>query len=176
MKKISLITLISMALISCQTITEKEVNQAKHPIIIGYEFDDEGQKLDIVAGDVGVTSIWLDYIEAHNNRNLDKIYEIDAKEIEVYRQDGTVGKGRDTHKKVLGDWFKSSNPNWKVIWMVTNTVEHKGGKTQNWLTTGNEFTDVVDGKETMIHSIADVNFVDGKIKRINIYNRLKEQK
>jgi len=175
MKKILLISVISIALTSCQPPIEKETNQSNQKTIIGYEFNEKGEKLNIVAGDVGVTKIWLDYIQAHNDRNLDKIAEIDAVDIEVYRPDGAVGKGRDTHKQVLGDWFKSSNPNWKVIWMVTNTVEQKDGKTQNWLTTGNEFTDMVDGKETMIHSIADVNFVDGKIKRINIYNRAKEQ-
>ena len=175
MKKILLISVISIALTSCQAPIEKEMNQSNQKTIIGYEFNEEGEKLNIVAGDVGVTKIWLDYIQAHNDRNLDKIAEIDAVDIEVYRQDGSIGKGRDTHKQFLGDWFKLSNPNWKVRWMVTNTVKQNDGKTQNWLTTGNEYTDMVDGKETMIHSIADVNFVDGEIKRINIYNRAKEQ-
>jgi len=170
MKKLLLITVISMVLTSCQNTTDKVANT-----ITGYEFNEAGEKLNLLAGDVGLTKLWMDYTQAHNDRNLDKIAELDAEDIEIYRSNGTIGKGRDTHKQFLGDWFKSSNPNWKVKWMVTNTVAQKDGKNEHWLTTGNEFTDTIDGEEIMMYSIADVNFVDGKIKRINIYIRAKEQ-
>jgi len=36
-------------------------------------------------------------------------------------------------------------------------------------------TDIVDGVETTIHSILDANIVDGKIKRLNIYDRAKNK-
>ena len=100
---------------------------------------------------------------------------MDAEDIAVYRSNGTFVKGRDAHNQVLGDWFKSSIPNWKVKWMVANTVKQNDGKIQHWLTTGNEFTDIIDGKETMTNTIVGVNIVDGKIKRIYIHNRAKEQ-
>ena len=164
-----------MFLASCQSPKEEEINNSNESTIIGYEFNDEGEKLNIIAGDVGITNIWLDYIQAHSDRNLEKIAEMDAEDIAVYRPNGTIVKGRDAHNQVLGDWFKSSSPNWKVKWMVANTVKQNDGKIQHWLTTGNEFTDIIDGKETMINTIADVNIVDGKIKRINIHNRAKEQ-
>ena len=50
------------------------------------------------------------------------------------------------------------------------------GSIEHWLTTGNEFNDTVDGEEIFMNVIADVNFVEGKIKRINIHNRAKEIK
>ena len=168
MKKILCITLLTMMLTSCQLPKEKET-------VIGYEFSEKGEKLNLIAGDVAITKIWLDYVQAHNDRDLERISELDANDIIVYRANGTIGKGSDTHKQFLGDWFKSSTPNWKTKWMVTNTVAQSDGKLDHWLTTGNEFTDTIDGKETMMHSIADVNIVDGKIKKIHIYSRAKEQ-
>ena len=78
--------------------------------------------------------------------------------------------------RLLKNWFETSNPSWKVIWMVTNSVQKMDGSIEHWLTTGNEFTDTVDGEEIFMNVIADVNFVEGKIKRINIHNRAKEIK
>ncbi len=173
MKKNLLILALIIGFISCQTKSSKEKDQE---LIIGHEFNEEGDKLNIISGDVGLTDIWLDYIQAHNQRNLDKIAEIDSDEIEVFRADGTVAKGVDTHIDVLSSWFEMSNPNWKVIWMVTNSVQKVDGSVEHWLTTGNEFTDTVDGKEIFMNVIADVNFVEGEIKRINIHNRAKEIK
>ena len=175
MKNLLFISLLLMGLTSCQTPTQKETNHSNETTVIGYEFNDKGEKLNIIAGDVGITKIYLDLIQAHNDRNLDKIVEMYAEDITVYGSNGSIIKGRDTIKQFLGDWFKSSNPHWKVIWMVTNTVEHKEGENEHWLTTGQEFTDTIDGKETMKHIVADVNIVDGKIKKMNIYARAKEQ-
>ena len=66
-------------------------------------------------------------------------------------------------------------PMWKVNWMVTNTVEQKDGENKNWLTTGNDVTDSLDGVETIIHSILDVNIIDGKIKQLYVYDRAKDK-
>ncbi|CAI8169678.1 MAG: Uncharacterised protein [Polaribacter sp. SA4-10] len=189
MKNILFITLISMMFTSCEFETEtttivspEKISNSKATVIkdlasniIGYEFSDKGEKLNLVAGDLSITKIWLDYTQAHNDKNLDKIAELDAVDITVYRADGTIGKGSDNHQKFLSDWFKSSNPNWKVKWMVANTVAQNDGKFQYWLTTGNEFTDTVEGEKIMVHTIADVNIIEGKIKKINIYSRAKEQ-
>ena len=171
-KKLLILTLI-ISFVSCQIKSSKEKDQE---LIIGYEFNAKGDKLNIISGDVGITDIWIDYIQAHNQRNLDKIAEIDSDDIEVYRADGTVGKGVKTHVDVLKNWFETSNPSWKVIWMVTNSVQKKDGSIEHWLTTGNEFTDTVDGNEIFMNVVADVNFEKGKIKRINIHNRAKEKK
>ena len=63
---------------------------------------------------------------------------------------------------------------WKVNWMATNTVEQKDGENKNWLTTGNDVTDTLDGVEITIHSILDANIVDGKIKQLYVYDRAKK--
>jgi hypothetical protein len=175
MKNLLFISLLLTGLTSCQTPTQKETNHSNETTVIGYEFNDKGEKLNIIAGDVGITKIYLDHIQALNDRDLDKIIEMYAEDITVYRINGSIGKGHDDSKQFLGDWFKSSNPHWKAVWMVTNTVEHKEGENEHWLTTGNEVTDTIDGKETMKHVVIDFNIVDGKIKKINVYARAKEQ-
>jgi ketosteroid isomerase-like protein len=74
-----------------------------------------------VAGDTEKQQVWLDYIEAHNDRDLEKIAEINADDWEGYVPDGSVVKGSSAHIEWLKDWFASSdNPQWRVKWMIAN--------------------------------------------------------
>ena len=82
----------------------------------------------------------MEYIQAHNDKDLDKIAVMNAEDVTVHASDGTLIKGRDAHKLALSAWFGASNPMWKVNWMATNTVEQKDGENKNWLTTGNDVT------------------------------------
>jgi hypothetical protein len=50
-----------------------ESGHMKKSVVIGYEISDEGEKLDIVAGDPSLVKIWVDYVEAHNQRDLIRI-------------------------------------------------------------------------------------------------------
>jgi hypothetical protein len=55
-------------------------------------------------------------------------------------------------------------------------VTNKDGVVEQWLTTGNDYTDLDDnGNEIMEHNVHDIQFVDGKIKQINVYKRAKAQ-
>lgn len=171
MRKLLFIIILLVGFSSCQTNSSVEKDQK---LVIGHEFNEDGDKLNVTSGDVGLTDIWINYIQAHNQRNLDKIAEIDSDDIEVFRADGTVVRGVKAHIESLSNWFDDSNPNWKVIWMVSNSVQKADGTAEHWLTTGNEFFDTVEGEEIFINVIADVNFINGRIKRINIHNRAKE--
>lgn len=63
MKNFILLTLFSTALISCQPAVEKTTSTTKEVTVIGYEFDDKGEKLNLIGGDVTVTEIWMEYIQ-----------------------------------------------------------------------------------------------------------------
>ena len=54
MKKL-LFSLIAVSLISCQAPKEKQSEQSSEPTVIGYEFNDKGEKLNIIAGDAAIT-------------------------------------------------------------------------------------------------------------------------
>ena len=64
----------------------------KQGVVIGTVFSDEGSPYPLVAGDTGLQQIWVDYIKAHNDRDLEKIAEINADERTGYPPDGTVIK------------------------------------------------------------------------------------
>ena len=60
--------------------------------------------------------------------------------------------------------------------MIANAAENEDGVVVQWLTTGNDYTDTDEnGNEIFEHNVHDIQFVDGKIKRINVYSRAKAQ-
>ena len=145
----------------------------KNQIEIGSELLDGNETMTpIVAGDLSTQEVWLKYIDAHNNRDLETIASINHKDWIGYTPDGSVVKGNDTHIEILDNWFKTSNPNWKVKWMIANGVVNNEGKVEQYLTTANDFSDIdSNGTEIKEHNIHDVLFVNGKIKKITVYKR-----
>jgi hypothetical protein len=146
------------------------------PTAIGYEYNDQGVKQEIIAGDLAITDVYMDYIQAHNDKNLEKIHEMDMEDVIIRAADGSLYNGRDSHKKELELWFSAANPTWKVKWMVANTVQGADGKKQHWLTTGVDVVQVIEENIITSHHVVDVNFVDGKIKELNAYDRASEKK
>ena len=146
------------------------------PTAIGYEYNDQGVKQKIIAGDLAITDVYMDYIQAHNDKNLEKIHEMDREDVIIRAADGSLYNGRDSHKKELELWFSAANPTWKVKWMVANTVQGADGKKQHWLTTGIDVVQVIEENIVTSHNVVDVNFVDGKIKELNAYDRASEKK
>ena len=60
--------------------------------------------------------------------------------------------------------------------MIANAVKNNEGIVEQWLTTGNDYTDVDEnGNEIFEHNVHDVMFSEGKIKRINVYKRAKAE-
>ena len=85
-------------------------------------------------------------------------------------------KGSDNHIEILDNWFKTAKPRWEVKWMIANKGENEIGDMEQWLTTGNDYYDVDNnGNEIFEYNVHDVQFKDGKIIKINVYKRAKEQ-
>ena len=172
MKKYITSIMVVMLLISCsnnqQNNSELEIGSAM--------MDGTTEMTSIVAGDTSNQQIWLRYIQAHNDKNLDIISEINADDWEGYTADGSVVMGNEAHIEVLENWFKNANPKWKVKWMIANAAKNKDGVIEQWLTTGNEYTDIDEnGDEIFEHNVHDILFESGKIKKINVYKRAKAQ-
>ena len=172
MKYILNLTIISLLLFSC----DKKPNNSNNPVIIGSYKNDAGKIVPITVGEITNQQIWLDYIKAHNEKDLEKIAEINSEKWEGYTADGSVGKGNDTHIAILDNWFKNESPRWDVRWMIANSSENENGEIEEWLTTGNDFYNVdADGNDIFEYNVHDVQFKDGKIIRVNVYSRAKEQ-
>ena len=174
MKNIFYLSILSLILISCSSSNQNQSSNETE--IIGSGTLENGKKVQIVIGDTNNEQVWIDYIKAHNDRDLDKIAEINADDQEGYTADGSVVKGNEAHIEILDNWFKTASPKWEIKWMIANAAENEEGVIVQWLTTGNDYTDVDEnGNEIFEHNVHDVQFVDGKIKRINVYSRAKAQ-
>ena len=151
-----------------------ESGEMKNSVVIGTFVSDDGTSNKLVAGNTDKQQIWVDYIQAHNDRDVEKIAEINADEWEGYVPDGSVIKGNAAHIEWLKDWFASSdNPKWAVQWMIANDGADAEGAAETWLTTGNDITfNDADGNEVTEHHVHDVQFVGNEIRLINVYSRL----
>tara|TARA_B100001063_G_scaffold48298_1_gene42137 strand:- start:168 stop:722 length:555 start_codon:yes stop_codon:yes gene_type:complete len=177
MKKIYSIILILIVTTGCQNTQVSKSSEKGLPIEIGSAMmDGTDMMTPIIVGEVSNQDTWLDYINAHNEKNLDRIAEINAADWEGYTADGSVVKGSEAHIEILDNWFKSANPKWEVKWMIANAAKNKEGVIEQWLTTGNDYSDVdADGNEIFEHNVHDILFVNGKIKKINVYKRAKAE-
>jgi hypothetical protein len=173
MKKLVLSTLLAGCLISCQTPAEKGSDHAHGPTVIGYEISETGEKQNLIAGDIAVIETYMEFIKAHNDRDIDKIMGMVQDSILIKTQDARELKGKVMHRQALEKWFPESNPKWVVRWMAANTVEVKDGENRHWLTTGIEITETLNGKERKREQILDVNFVGKLIKEASIFERSK---
>jgi hypothetical protein len=120
-------------------------------------------KIDAVDGNPENLRLLEKYIKAHNERNIDIIAEMDHDSISVELPDGSVVKGKETHKQVLGDWFEASDPVWGTVFAYSMKVVGQKGE---WVITGHSFKDQVDGEEISEYHIADMFILDNKIRRI----------
>ena len=163
MKKNLIIIFLALFIFSCENT----------PVVIGTTLGAEGTSSDIIAGNTDHVQIWVDYIDAHNERNLDKIAEINSADWVGYAPDGNVIKGNEAHIEFLDEWFKSSaNPQWTVKWMIANKGEDDEGVMQEFLTTGNDITFIdEEGNEVVENHVHDIMFENGKIRTIFVYSK-----
>ncbi len=101
MKNIISITILSLILMSCDISTQKQNDKANEPTVIGSSNMGDGKINPIIVGDTSNEQIWIDYIKAHNERNLDKIDEINADDWIGYTADGSVENGSTAHLVLL---------------------------------------------------------------------------
>ena len=178
MKKLFTLLFAGFVLAACndvQNSNEKvSTKEDLKPTVIGSAYMEDRSVNPITGGDLNTEQVLLDYVQAHNDKNLEKIAELNHPEWEGFLPDGITLKGTDAQMELLKTWFETSNPSWEVQWMITNDSKNEKGEMTHWLTTGNTYTDTdADGNEVLEHHIHDMEFVDGKIKKINVYSRAK---
>ena len=169
MKKSIFTLLMTAVLISCDTA----VKQDAAPKAIGYEIQDDGTKTPLYVGDMSNLAIWETYIKAHNEKDLKTIESINDDAFKGYPPNGEVIDGSKAHIGFLEDWFTNSSPKWRTKYMIANEFTDNKGVLNQWVTSGQDLTDMVDGEEVTVHHVHDALFVNGKIKMIYVYERAK---
>ena len=76
--KAFLITTLSVVLSAGVAAGHHESGEMKEVVVIGTFVSDDGTSNQLLAGDTDKQQIWVDYIQAHNDRDLEKIAEINA--------------------------------------------------------------------------------------------------
>lgn len=162
MKKILLILTVMIA--ACNPAVEKETTNGQEGA--GFFLPIEGEKF-VVASD-SVTEIWQNYINAHNDRDLEAIMAMDSDSIVVEADDGRVIKGKEMHKAALADWFAAEEPIWEIYWAMPYKAVNGG---EEWIVAGHRVTTKVDGKEKVQLQMIDGEIKEGKITQFYVYSK-----
>ena len=169
MKK-ALLSICVLLLAQTSFAGHHEKSEEANKTIIGYEILD-GERLDIVAGNSSNVDIWVEYVEAHNKRDLETIDSMNADDFEGRAANGIIVKGPEAHAAFLKEWFATSNPSWEYNYAMANDVIQADGSAQYWVTSVYTLTDTIDGEEVVIEEMFDVQIENGKIKNILVASR-----
>ena len=169
MKK-ALLSICVLLLAQTSFAGHHEKSEEANKTIIGYEILD-GERLDIVAGNSSNVDIWVEYVEAHNKRDLETIDSMNADDFEGRAANGIIVKGPEAHAAFLKEWFATSNPSWEYNYAMANDVIQADGSAQYWVTSVYTLTDTIDGEEVVREEMFDVQIENGKIKNILVASR-----
>jgi len=167
MKNLLLLLFVSASLIACtnqNAKTDKEV--------IGYDMSEYDNRVKVYGGDISAVKIMENWIKAFNERDLATIKSLEATEnFKMNNPNGRIFEGRDSHLKSLPTWFTNNNPKWKMKFFIANNFTNKSGKLQQWVTSGGELIETIDGTEVKSFHYYDALIVNGKIQIITIGSR-----
>tara|TARA_B100000575_G_C23006942_1_gene580136 strand:- start:318 stop:818 length:501 start_codon:yes stop_codon:yes gene_type:complete len=131
----------------------------------GFFIYDEGEKY--VVGSDDITDIWVKYIDAHNDRDMETIMEMESDSIAIVGPDGARIIGKEMHEQALTAWFESEDPKWEIYWAMPYQGVNNGA---SWVVAGHAVTLQVEGKEVKVNSMIDGEVIDGKVSRFFVYN------
>ena len=162
MKKLLLI--LAVIITACAPPLDKETVLDQEGA--GFFLPLEGEKF-VVATDA-VTDVWMNYIKAHNDHDLEAIMSMEADSISIEAEDGRVIQGKEMHKAALDAWFTAEDPKWEVYWAMPYKAVSGG---EEWIIAGHQVTTTIDGKEKVQLHMIDGQIVNGKIKQFYIYSK-----
>ena len=168
--KMALLSICVLLLAQTSFAGHHEKSEEANKTIIGYEVLD-GERLNIVAGNSSNVDIWVEYVEAHNKRDLETIDSMNADDFEGRAANGIIVRGPEAHAAFLKEWFATSNPSWEYNYAMANDVIQADGSAQYWVTSVYTLTDTIDGEEVVREEMFDVQIENGKIKNILVASR-----
>ena len=154
------IILFSILLASCNA-------PVSEPQGAGYWIGGDGTEKYVVASDE-LTEIYSNWIEAHNNKDIDAILSLQTDSIRIALSNGNVIEGKDAHAEALSNYF-TTDPNWNMYWALPYKAVSKG---EEWIIAGQYVTNTsADGEETAVQRMIDAQFVDGLLNWVIVYDK-----
>ena len=153
------ILLLAILLTSCEMPVEE-------PKGSGYWVVDGVEDKFINASD-DYTEIYKAWLEAHNEKNLDKVLSFETDDIRLDLPDGTVIEGLEAHSEALQNYF-TQDPNLDLYWALPYVGLVNG---ETWIIAGQvESFKTQDGEQSRLLMI-DLQFTEKKISRIIAYEK-----
>ena len=159
-----------LVLFSCQN----SVSTA--PQVIGHQMTDDGESIDIIAGNLDNVQIWKDYVKAHNDRDLEAIKGMNVDSIKVWGPRGEYIEGTEAHIQFLSEWFAVASPVWNSKYFLANTYTNKKGSLMEWVTSGHDLTMTIDSTEVKVFQVHDALIKDGKVVRFTVAEQERPDK
>ena len=159
MKRVLFITLV-LAVVGCTTPAAETTVEG-----VGFFKPMPGEKF--VTGSDDVLDVWMKYIDAHNNQDLETIKSMSVDSIYILSPDGSVIKSKEEQAALLEGWFAATNPKWDALWgMPYKSVP--GGADR--VVAGYNVTQTIGGEETTMLQMIDGEIKDGKVVQFNVYS------
>ena len=129
------------------------------------------------SGDNSVVDLWDQYIQVHNDRNIDAIMDMESDDIQIWGPNGEYIQGKEAHAAFLAQWFEGANPKWNTFFSFPMKVNDLEAQTDGqWVVTGAQVTMSVDGQDAQFIHLSDIYFENGKVNKFYVYQRLPASK
>lgn len=113
----SILTILILSNCSQQEISKNNIEEKKSISTAGFSnIWDYKATGGIMIGNQKSVDLLNEYIEFHNERNYEKIREMDSDSIQISGPNGESINGSDEHIPFLKEWFNNANTTWKPIW------------------------------------------------------------
>ena len=159
MKRVLFITLV-LAVVGCATPAAETKVEG-----VGFFKPMPGEKF--TTGSEDVLDVWMKYIDAHNNQDLETIASMGVDSLYILGPDGSEIKSKEEQAALLEGWFAAANPKWHAYWGMPYKSLPSGA---DWVIAGHNVTQTIEGEETTILQMIDGEIKDGKVVRFFVYS------
>ena len=153
------ILLLAILFASCDTPMEETKG-------FGFWLGDENETF--VAGPSETTDLYNKFIDAHNQNDIEAVASMLSEELIIYHSDGRTVEGKSTHLEGLQSWFDQTDPSFNPFWGMPYVGVNNG---ETWMIAGHQTKTTIDGVETSIGTMLDIQFTDGLVSTIIVYDR-----
>ncbi len=157
-------TALSALLVTASIVEAGHHEENEKLPVIGMGLSVGGESKPLYVGDLSNMKIWEEYIQAHNDRDFEKIASMNAEDFSVVMANGQIVVGSEAQRKTLEGWIQESNTTWEIQWIIPNNAENDEGEMKEWLATGQMLTMTdSEGNTSMEYHLVDVKLDEGKI-------------
>ena len=152
------ILLFAILLSSCETQTE--------PSGSGYWVVGDVEEKFVNASD-DYTDIYTAWLDAHNDKDLEKVLSYETEDVRLELPDGTIIEGKEAHGQALENYF-TQDPNLDLYWALPYVGLVND---ETWIIAGQVETFTTNEGEQSRLLMIDLKFTEDKISWIIAYEK-----